>query len=771
VPAFLARAPFSEAPTRVSQDGSRGVSNCLVVTYLTLCEAGARRTIKHSSFCSGLYRHHERIRLTLRAVDSSVVDDVDVDESAPRRSLRRCGVKSTVRRVAPYALAVASVAAALSARFALDGILGDRQAFAMFYVAVAMTAWFGGVRPALAAIALGCFAGIWFFLPPRGAIGVLPPHDALEAGVYAFVGVVVTLLVDSTRRAQRRATEEARRAKAARAEAEGALAALSRIQAVTEAALADLPLDVFLDRLVTRVRDSLRTDAAVILMDENDSLRVRAAVGLNPESHGEAIVAVGKGFAGSIAREGRPLVWQEADIAQIENDYLVRQGIRALAGVPLLSGGRVFGVLHVAAMQPRKFRDDEVRLLQLAGERVALGLERTARADAERRARAEAEAANRAKDEFVAMLAHELRNPLAAIHMSVRLQRLLGPPHLQLSQTRTIIDRQVTHMVRLVDDLLDVVRIARGKIVLQKAPVRLADLVTQAVEAVRPLIDSKAHDLRIEMLPESLWVEADGVRIVQAISNLLTNAAKFTPTGGTITMSTEQRNMEAFISVCDTGVGIAAEALERIFEPFVQGDVTLNEQHSGLGVGLSLAKRLVEMHGGRLTVRSAGKGAGSEFTLAIPATAIRLPLAASESKAEAPPSRPLSVLIVEDNTDIAECLTMHLQFLGHRVQIAHDGPTALRLVTASPLDVMLVDIGLPGMSGYEIARRMRAIPSSSHAMMIALTGYAREEDRRRALDAGFDHHLVKPFDIEALQAIAAGVGSARGDATSRATVH
>jgi signal transduction histidine kinase len=482
----------------------------------------------------------------------------------------------------------------------------------MFYVAVAVTAWFGGVWPALVALLLGCLAGWWFFLPPRGALAIMRAHDALEAGVYLFVGVTVALLVESMRRAQRRADEGASAARAARSEAERALGALARVHAITEAALADLPLQESLGEMVRRVRDSLRTDTAVILMDEQGVLRVRAAIGLEPELCHQVSVPNGK-FADLIAKEGRPLVWDDVDYRGVMSDYLRQRGIRSLAGVPLTAGGRVVGVLHVGTLRPRKFQGDEVHLLQIAAERVALAMERAARVDEERRARREAESANRAKDDFLAMLSHELRNPLTPIRTAIRLLRVLGPPDPKLHHARDIIDRQISHMVRLVDDLLDASRITRGKITLEKAPVRLGDVIAQAVEMVRPLIDRKAHELGVEVPPESIWLEADEARLVQAVSNLLTNATKFTPTGGTITLTAGERNGKAVLSVRDTGIGIAVDALDRVFEPFVQEDVTLERQQSGLGVGLTLAKRLVEMHGGesRYGARARVPGANS----------------------------------------------------------------------------------------------------------------------------------------------------------------
>jgi PAS domain S-box-containing protein len=365
-----------------------------------------------------------------------------------------------------------------------------------------------------------------------------------------------------------------------------------------------------------------------------------------------------------------------------------------------------------------------------------------------RRAEAALKEAAQRKDEFLAMLAHELRNPLAPIRNAVHLLRLLGPGEPKLIQARDLIDRQVTHMVRLIDDLLDVSRITRGTILLRKERVALAAIVEQAIESVRPTIVRKGHTLTLSCTPEPITVEADPARLIQVIANLLNNAAKFTEPGGAITLTTERSGGHAIIRVRDTGVGIAPELLPRIFDLFVQGEVSLDRAEGGLGIGLTLARHLVEQHGGHVEARSAGRGCGSEFVVTWPAVGspmVRLAYAGGMDSAGAP-ERPLQVMVVEDNVDAAESFSLLLELQGHGVRAAHTGRAALDLATTFVPDVAFIDIGLPGLDGYEVARRFRAMPAFQATVLVALSGYGRDEDKCRAQDAGFDHHLTKPVE-------------------------
>ncbi|MGH8659215.1 MAG: ATP-binding response regulator [Gammaproteobacteria bacterium] len=357
---------------------------------------------------------------------------------------------------------------------------------------------------------------------------------------------------------------------------------------------------------------------------------------------------------------------------------------------------------------------------------------------------AELEAASRAKDQFLAALAHELRNPLAPMLNIVEALRGRGLDDKKQAQWGLdVLQRQVQHLTRLVDDLLDVARITRGAIELRREPLALAKLVREAVESSRPEIEAKQHQLSIALPGEPLWVEADAIRLSQVLANLLNNAAKYTDPKGQIALAVTHEGEEAIIRVRDTGMGIAGEMLPRVFDLFAQGDRSLDRAQGGLGIGLSLVKRLVELHGGRVAAASAGPGQGSEFTVRLPRIPAPPPAAALQRKVTTGPAG-CRFLVVDDNADGAEGLALTLQMAGHEAQVAYDGPSALTLARQTPPDVVVLDIGLPGLDGYEVTRRLRSELGLVKARLIALTGYGQDEDRRRSREAGFDHHLVKP---------------------------
>jgi PAS domain S-box-containing protein len=385
---------------------------------------------------------------------------------------------------------------------------------------------------------------------------------------------------------------------------------------------------------------------------------------------------------------------------------------------------------------------------------------------AEQRARESAEAGNRAKDEFMAMLGHELRNPLSPILTALQMMKLRGDEvH---GKERAIIERQVRHLARLVDDLLDVSRITRGKVELKKDRVLLGDIVTQAVEVASPLFEERVHRLFTEV-PAGLAVVGDEHRLTQVLSNLLTNAAKYTPPGGRIDVIAREEDGKAVIKVKDTGKGIPPDLLSRVFDMFVQGYRTPDRSGGGLGLGLSIVRMLVSMHGGEVTARSDGAGHGSEFE-------VTLPLDATTGHAEARPAangggaaariRPgRRVLVVDDNRDAAELLAEALRMEGYETQVAFDGPSALRLAAEFRPELAFLDIGLPVMDGYDLARRLRAMEQGP-LVLVAVTGYGQPSDRARSTEAGFDEHLVKPIGIDSALAIADGTwkGAAASDA-------
>jgi len=365
--------------------------------------------------------------------------------------------------------------------------------------------------------------------------------------------------------------------------------------------------------------------------------------------------------------------------------------------------------------------------------------------------------ANRSKEEFMALLSHELRNPLSPILNALNVQRQVKTDDPILQQAGDIIERQVGHMVRLVDDLLDISRITKGKLRLNKEQVELRGIVNSAAEAVRPLLDARKHEFSVSLPTEPIWVEADPVRLEQVVVNLLNNAAKYTNPRGLIRLSVGSAGGEATIKVWDNGLGMPPEMLPRVFDLFTQVDHTLSRSHGGLGIGLALVRTLVEMHDGRVQAYSAGLNKGSEFTVILPALAN---VAKRETKAVLERARPTGpsarVLVVEDNVDAGDSLSLLLRLHGHEVLVARTGPSALEVASTFQPNVVLLDIGLPGMDGYQVAERLREKPEFKNVLLCALTGWTPSDaDRDRPQQAGFDRHFVKPVDLKRLLALLA----------------
>ncbi|HYG61287.1 MAG TPA: ATP-binding protein [Thermoanaerobaculia bacterium] len=436
----------------------------------------------------------------------------------------------------------------------------------------------------------------------------------------------------------------------------------------------------------------------------------------------------------------------EEDVARLRE-----AGLRSLVSVPLRPRSRTVGALTFAvARAGRCYGPDDLELAQGLAQVASLSLDNC-------RLFQRVVEEDRRKDEFLAMMAHELRNPLAPIVNAVEMLRLRGEdPDLRRRATE-MIARQARHMARLLDDLLDVSRITYGKIGLRKERVDLVEVARRAFETSRPLFEARQHRVSLALPPEPVWLDADPARLEQVLSNLLNNAAKFTPAEGRIAMEVAAGPDEAVVWVRDDGPGIPPELRSRIFEPFVQEDRSLDRPSSGLGIGLTLVRTLVALHGGTAEVQSEGRGRGSEFTVRLP----RLP---AEEEPEPGPVAPVPVgtptlpriLLVEDNPDAAMALTDLLRLWGHEVAVAADGATALEIAGSFRPDVLLLDIGLPGMDGYELAHRLRLQEGLAAARFIALTGYGQETDRRRAAEAGFDHHLTKPADPKVLRELLVG---------------
>jgi signal transduction histidine kinase/ActR/RegA family two-component response regulator len=429
-------------------------------------------------------------------------------------------------------------------------------------------------------------------------------------------------------------------------------------------------------------------------------------------------------------------------IARHEADSItVETALACLGNVTLLERPVRPATLITAARTALKSRARQYEVREYLAER-----ERTAKALQE---------ADERKDEFLATLAHELRNPLAPIRNSLQILRLSAAVEPGVEQICETLERQTGLLIRLVDDLLEVSRISQGKIELRKELVELAAVIRQAVEISKPFIDSFGHNLTIAIPAEPVVIDGDVVRLSQVFCNLLNNAAKYTNHGGQIWLSAKRKDQIVSISVKDTGIGIPADKLPRVFDMFTQVDRTSRQAQGGLGIGLSLVRALVEMHGGKVEAISGGVNCGSEFIVTLPLSN-ETPVTSSESKPTGPLVLPhRRVLVVDDNRDAALSLSRLLRLLGAEVETVHDGPSALKLMQSYRPAVVLLDIGMPNMDGYEVARRIRSDPDFAAVQLIALTGWGQQQDRDRTAEAGFNHHLVKPADIDAIESLLA----------------
>lgn len=474
-------------------------------------------------------------------------------------------------------------------------------------------------------------------------------------------------------------------------------------------------------------------------------------------------VATGRTFLHNIDDEGMP----EALDPQLRQ-FVTAFGITAGCIVPLIARGRTIGAMAVLqAESRRRITPEDGALINDLAHRAALALDNVRLFARARAAQRQAEDANQAKDEFLAMLGHELRNPLAPIALALQLVQRRDPQ--AFVRERQIIERQVRHLSRMVDDLLDVSRIVSGKIVLQPEALDLRDVVARALELTLPALQQRGDMPHVKLPAQPVPVRGDPVRLAQVVGNLLNNAAKFTPPGQAIRVvlevETTPHGPQAVLAVIDEGIGIAAELLPRVFERFVQGEQPLQRASGGLGLGLAIAQSLARLHGGAITVHSAGVGRGSTFEM-------RLPLhAASPARAEPPPEalktqRVLSLLVVDDNEDAADSLASWLELERHRVRVVYSAEAALQALADQSADGAIVDIGLPGLSGHELATLLRSQPHTAHMALIALTGYGQEADRHKALASGFDDHFAKPAQVEILLARLLALDAMRRDAST-----
>ena len=558
---------------------------------------------------------------------------------------------------------------------------------------------------------------------------------------------------------EQREAEQAREellaiAERARGEAERAARLVQQVQRIADAALVSHGLDDVLVTLLHGLCEALAVDSAVfLLIDESDptTLVVRASVGFDEATGRPKHVRVGEGFSGRIAAE------RQAAVAEGEVAGGGPSRRRSVAGVPLVVDDRLLGVLDVGSHAPRRFDDEDLTLLRLAGDRAALLILRALATEAEQRARAEAEAANRAKDEFLALLSHELRSPLNAMVTWLNiLSRGTDDPRMA-ERAIAVLNRGVRSLTQLVNDLLDVSRIVSGKLALTFAHVDLVKIVSASVEAFQPVADARPVRLAWSPPAAPIHVRGDAERLQQLVGNLLNNAVKFTPAHGRVDVSLATAGSHVELQVRDTGDGIAPELLPFVFDRFRQADYSPARKHGGLGLGLAIVRHVVERHGGTVTAESLGEGRGSTFTVRFPIALVDggrgLPAEdASRSGPLAVPSPRLHVLLVDDESDSREAVALGLELRGLRVTQSASVADALERYRAEHPDVVVSDIAMPGEDGYTLIRRLREAEGGAVFAAIAITGFASSEDRTRAIAQGFDEHLPKPVDIEVLAA-------------------
>ena len=505
---------------------------------------------------------------------------------------------------------------------------------------------------------------------------------------------------------------------------------------------ADNP-DPMLRGLIAKIAPHLGVDVYFnyLVNDSGDALRLASCDGIPLEAARTMTrLEFGQSICGTVAFERRAIVVsqiQQSDDPEAES--LKRFGIRAYVCNPLVAENRLVGTLSFGSRTKDHFDPEEVAFLETLCHYVTMAYERL-------RLLNELKEADRRKDEFLATLAHELRNPLAPVRNAVQVLRLRGPDEPELRWGWDVIDRQVEHLTRLIDDLLDISRITRNKLELRKQRVELAEVIRGAVESSRPVIEQRGQALEVLLPPGPIHLNGDLVRLTQVFLNLLNNAAKFTEPGGRIWLSAERQAGDVLVRVKDSGVGIAAEKLPRLFDIFFQVDKTREQSQGGLGIGLSLVRRLVELHGGRVEAHSEGVGKGSEFIVRLPALVEQPSQAQDPSDNGKPKLAARRILVVDDNRDSADSLAMLLRLIGNEVHAAYDGMQGVEAAEQFRPEVVLLDIGMPRLNGEDACRRIRAEPWGQEMMLIALTGWGQEGDRRRFKEAGFDHHMTKPVE-------------------------
>jgi signal transduction histidine kinase/ActR/RegA family two-component response regulator len=629
-----------------------------------------------------------------------------------------------------------------------------------FIFAVLSAAALGGWRPGLLATALCVTGYVFFFIPPHFTFRVSNPANLSALLGFVVVGAAISALCEGLHAAGARLEERQRRLEREITEHRQAQESLqflnrtsSRLAALTDRASAlqqasRLMVPFFCDWCVIhRIseegplqyeahahRDWEQERLLKELLDRQQLDWNGAAVSVQAMRTGKTqlVAEMPETFLNRVAQDSEPL----AMIRALEP--------RSILCVPLRIRERTVGAISfVASESGRRYTSTDVALAEDLAQRVATAVDNSELLESVR-------AADRQKDEFVAMLAHELRNPLAAINYANSAMQMGGPD--SQAELVEMVNRQVRNLARLIDDLLDMSRISRDKVQLRKEQVDAGTIVRRAAAAARPLFEEKRHELVLEIEPQAMPLLADATRVEQMIANLLTNAAKYTPQGGRISVSASPRDREAVVKVKDTGIGIPAEILPRVFDLFAQADRSLDRSEGGLGIGLTVARKLAEMHGGTVTAASEGIGKGAEFTLRLPLSDLNVTAPDVRGEDRILARSKLRILVVDDNRDTAKSEAFLLARLGHEVEVAYDGVMALEVAAAFLPDAILLDIGLPRIDGYEVARRLRAQGFASEAL-IAVSGYGRPEDEQRSREVGFNRHLVKPVDHQMLVSV------------------
>lgn len=592
---------------------------------------------------------------------------------------------------------------------------------------------------------------------------------ALRLKLERAENIIRTFQYDAAGLMERHQVEESLRQSEARLQME--LADTKLLQSIS----AHLIHEEHVDKLYSEI-----TDAALTIMQSDFSsmqmyypergtageLRLLASTGLNQEGKDFwAWVGVEAGTTCAVAmRTGKRFMSSdmytcEYVVSTPDHEMFARAGVLAAQSTPLFSrSGELLGMISTHWRRNHTPSDRDLNLLDILARQAADLIERKKGEEALRRSQIALTEADRRKDEFLATLAHELRNPLAPIRNALQIIQT-DPTSNKVQELLPMMDRQVIHLVRLIDDLLDVSRIRQGKIELRKEKITLQSAVRDATELCLPFVKSNGHSLILNVPDEPLWINADSTRVAQIISNLLNNAVKYTPHGGKITVSAHSENGRAVLSVSDTGQGIPADMLPKVFDLFTQVDRTLERSLGGLGIGLALVKQFLDMHDGEIEAKSPGLNMGSTFT-------IRLPLVSApevghdkeivtDDLTSMAYAETLRVLVVDDNVASAQTMGWILELDGHEAKLAHDGNDALAVAIEFKPDAILLDIDLPGMNGHDLCRELRKKPQFKNTLLVAQTGFGQDRDRLLAKEAGFDHHLVKPVDLAQLSKLLA----------------